>query len=497
MDNVVIYARYSSDRQTEQSIEGQLSVCQDFIKRNKYKLVGTYIDRAMSGTNDNRYDFQKMIKDSEKGLFKYIIVYKLDRFSRNRYDNAIYKATLKKNGVRVLSACEHITDSPEGIILESLLEGMAEYYSAELSQKIKRGQNESLKKKNNLGGIIPYGFKQVDKKLIIDEKQAIIVKEVFTLYSDGKTIKEITEHLKSNGVKNSYNRFFCHNSIMNMLKNKRYIGTYTYGLVEYENYLPAIIEKEKFEMVQEQLKIRKRKSGANKAKTNYLLSGKLYCGLCDSIMTGETGTSKLNIVYHYYKCSTKKRFHTCNKNTVKKEWIENLVLDETCKHIFKSGFYQKIIDTIYELYIKEFEKDDTLKILNSNKIKTQNEIQNLVNCYKMGLATKATQTELLELETQLENIEIEIKKTEVIKNNRLTRDHIEFMFEQYKDYDFSDEKKNERFIDAFVQKVILYEDKVIIVYNYTGDNKQEIKKSETEEISKITTGSDLSQMVVI
>ncbi|MBQ8424700.1 MAG: zinc ribbon domain-containing protein [Clostridia bacterium] len=248
-------------------------------------------------------------------------------------------------------------------------------------------------------------------------------------------------------------------------------------------------------MVQEQLKIRKRKSGASKAKTNYLFSGKLYCGLCDGIMTGETGTSKLNIVYQYYKCSTKKRFHTCNKNTVKKEWIENLILDETCKHIFKSGFYQKIIDTIYELYIKEFEKDDTLKILNSNKTKTQNEIQNLINCYKMGLATKTTQKELLELETQLEKIEIEIKKAEVIKNNRLTRDHIEFMFEQYKNYDFSDEKKNERFIDTFVQKVILYEDKIIIIYNYSGDNSQEIKKSETEEISTFLAGSDLSQMV--
>lgn len=119
----MIYARYSSDRQTEQSIEGQLHVCNDYAERNNLVIVGTYIDRAMTGTNDNRDDFQRMLKDSDKKAWDYVLVYKLDRFSRNKYEMAIHRKHLKDNGIKILSVMENIPDSPEGILLESLLEG--------------------------------------------------------------------------------------------------------------------------------------------------------------------------------------------------------------------------------------------------------------------------------------------------------------------------------------------------------------------------------------
>ena len=143
MKTAVIYARYSSDKQTEQSIEGQLRVCNDFANRNNIIVIDTYIDRATTGTNDNRIDFQRMMRDSSKKEWDYIIVYKLDRFSRNKYEMAMHRKTLRDNDVKILSASEHIPETPEGILMESLLEGMAEYYSAELSQKVKRGQNEN------------------------------------------------------------------------------------------------------------------------------------------------------------------------------------------------------------------------------------------------------------------------------------------------------------------------------------------------------------------
>ena len=123
MKTAVIYARYSSDSQTEQSIEGQLRECEEYAKKNNILILGTYIDRAMTGTNDNRPDFQRMIKDSSRKEWDYVLVYKLDRFSRNKYETAIHKNTLKNNGVKVLSAMENIPDTPEGIILESMLEG--------------------------------------------------------------------------------------------------------------------------------------------------------------------------------------------------------------------------------------------------------------------------------------------------------------------------------------------------------------------------------------
>ena len=144
MKKIVIYARYSSDRQTEQSIEGQLRVCHEYAERNDYVVVHEYIDRALSGTTDRRPAFLQMIEDSKKKEFEYVLVYQLDRFARNRYDSANYKMKLKKNGVRVLSARENISDDASGILMESVLEGMAEYYSVELSQKVKRGVRESL-----------------------------------------------------------------------------------------------------------------------------------------------------------------------------------------------------------------------------------------------------------------------------------------------------------------------------------------------------------------
>ena len=176
MKTAVIYARYSSDSQTEQSIDGQLRVCEEYAQRNDFVILNTYIDRAMTGTNDNRPDFQQMIKDSSNHEWQYVIVYKLDRFSRNKYETAKYKKVLKDNGVKLLSAMENIPDTPEGIILESLLEGMAEYYSAELAQKVKRGMNETRLKGNFTGGNIIYGYYVENHKIKINEEQAEIVR---------------------------------------------------------------------------------------------------------------------------------------------------------------------------------------------------------------------------------------------------------------------------------------------------------------------------------
>ena len=177
-EKVVIYARYSSDKQTEQSIEGQLRECYEFAKRNEYVVIGEYIDRALTGTSDKRPEFLKMIEDSKKKIFNYVLVYQLDRFARNRYDSATYKAKLKKNGIRVLSARENISDDASGVLVEGMLESMAEYFSKELSQKVTRGMKETIMKGNWTGGKITYGYNIVDKKYVINKEQSNIVKEI-------------------------------------------------------------------------------------------------------------------------------------------------------------------------------------------------------------------------------------------------------------------------------------------------------------------------------
>lgn len=136
--NVVIYARYSSQRQNETSIEAQLKECYEYCKAHNYTVIEEYIDKAKSAKTDNRPDFKRMINDSSKKQFEGIVCYQLDRFARNRYDSATYKAKLKRNGIRVYSAKENINDDASGILMESVLEGMAEYYSQELAQKVNR-----------------------------------------------------------------------------------------------------------------------------------------------------------------------------------------------------------------------------------------------------------------------------------------------------------------------------------------------------------------------
>ena len=250
----VIYARYSSDNQREESIEGQLRECQEYAERNGITILHSYIDRALSAKTDNRPEFQHMIRDSAKELFDAVLVWKLDRFSRDRYDSAHYKHILKKNGVKVISAKENISEGPEGIILESMLEGMAEYYSAELAQKINRGLKENALKGKNNGGSIPLGFVlSEDQKLKIDPLTAPVVREIYQRYDSGETMKAIIASLNARHILTRKNRPFSQSSFNILLRNRKYIGEYRYGDIVIPDALPAIIPKDLFERVQTRL----------------------------------------------------------------------------------------------------------------------------------------------------------------------------------------------------------------------------------------------------
>ncbi len=298
MIKVCVYARYSSDSQTEQSIDGQLRVCKEFCERNDYVVVKEYIDRAMTGTNDKRPALQQMLADSKKKEFQFVIVYKLDRFSRSRYDSAVNRAILLKNGVKLVSATENISDAPEGIILDSVLVGLAEYYSVELSQKVKRGLKESRIKGNFTGGRTPYGYNVENLKLSINETQANIVRLMFNEYLSGKRIKDIVLMLKDKGIKNAYGKEWTINSVSRILRNENYKGVVFADNTTYTNIYPAIVGEEIFDEVNDRLKVSKRTSAHHKTEVNYLLSGKLICGKCGGLMTGDSGKGKLGKIYN-------------------------------------------------------------------------------------------------------------------------------------------------------------------------------------------------------
>ncbi|MEG1551051.1 MAG: recombinase family protein, partial [Oscillospiraceae bacterium] len=260
MQKCVIYARYSpGGNQTFQSIEGQLRVCKQFAKDNDLNIVTTYADEHMTGKNDNRPEFRKMIKDSAKCNWEFVIVYSIDRFARNRIESSLNKYALQKNGVVLLSATQKTSENADGsknldgILLESLYEGMAEYYSEELSQKVRRGQNESVEKGNFLGGPIPYGYNIVNKKYVINEAQAEVVKRIFGEYREGKTVDAIIQGLTNDCIYNNFNRKFSKTAVMNIFTCERYIGNLVFGDLRHDNCIPAIVSNKDFNFAQKRM----------------------------------------------------------------------------------------------------------------------------------------------------------------------------------------------------------------------------------------------------
>lgn len=458
MKTAVIYARYSSERQNEQSIEGQLSSCQSYASENDIVIVDTYIDRAMTGKNDNRKEFQRMLKDSYKQAWDYVIVYKLDRFSRNKYEMAIHKKTLRDNGVKLLSAMERIPDTPEGIILESMLEGMAEYYSAELSQKVTRGLNENRKKGLHTGGEIVFGYKVIDKKIYIDEDQAEIVRYIYQEYASGTYVKDIINNLTTRGIYR-HNKPFAENTIYRMLKNEKYSGIFRHGDEIYTNIYPKIVPDELFRMVQQ--KNEEKKYGKHVKGVNYLLKGKLWCGYCDNQISSDAGTSHTGKTSRYYRCRGRKKGY-CKKDIIRKEVIEKLVIDTTVKTLNNKETLNLIADKIIERKKSNKIEQTELNLLTKEKIETQKALHNLISCIEQGIITKTTKQRIEELENKLEQLESNILVEQAKEKTQITKVEI------LKHLKNGLSKSAELMIKLLIDKIILYDDKIEIYYKHTN-----------------------------
>ena len=464
----VIYARYSSDNQREESIEGQIRECTAYAEKNGITVVKHYIDRALSAKTDNRPDFQQMIKDSEKRLFDIVLVWKLDRFARNRYDSAHYEYQLERNHVKLVSATEPISDSPAGIMVKSMLTGMAEYYSAELSEKVVRGMTENVLKGKYNGGTIPIGFKVDEEKFFqVDPLKAPFVVEAFQRYNDGATMKELMNWLNDSGVTTNRNQKFTYNSVQKLLTNKRYIGENHFKDIVMPDSIPAIVDKDLFEEVQQKIKKNSRAPARHKAEDDYLLTTKLFCGMCGAMMFGECGTGRNKVVHHYYKCATAKRFKTCKKKTVRKEWLEDLVIAETMKLIQDDAVIDAIVAEVMELQDQE---NTTLPLLEKQMREVENGIENMLNAIQAGVLTNSTKSRLEKLEAQQKELEVRIAE-EKIARPRLSENQVRFWLTRFRKLDPNVKSHRETLINTFVNAVYLYDEKVLIAFNYKDGTK--------------------------
>lgn len=485
--NVVIYARFSSQRQNETSIEAQLEECHRYCEQNNYNVVGEYIDRALSAKTDDRPDFQRMILDSNKKLFNAIIVYQLDRFARNRYDSANYKAKLKKNDVKVFSVKEHISEDASGILVESVLEGMAEYYSAELSQKVKRNLKLNAEKGLFNGGYPPFGYKVVTvdygtykkKKLEPDVELAHIVKEIFEMRADDTNLLDIVDFLNSKGYKTVMGNKFQKSSLENMFRNKRYIGTTTFDGVEYPNTMPAIIDEELFNRVQIVVQKYKHSPAIAKADEEYILTTKLFCGKCKSTMVGSSGTSQNGTIYKYYVCSNSLK-KKCNKKNISKQLLEDLVVNE-CRNILTDANINMIANKVYSICQKENAQSCLLKSLEKQIKKIYSSIENLMVALENGenadLINQRITDKRVELDKAKKHYDIESKKLV-----NLTEQQIKYFLLKLKDGNIDDIKYRKTLITLFINKIYVYDDEFTITFN-VGENPLTVTKSLLKDIN--------------
>lgn len=502
----VVYARYSSHAQREESIEGQLRVCHEYAQRAGYDVIKEYIDRALTGTNDNRPAFQEMVAASSSHAFDVVLMYALDRFARDRYDAAVYRKKLKDNGVRIISVTQPIDDSPEGVLIESLLEGLAEYYSKNLARGVMRGMKENALNCKAVGGIVPTGYK-VDRttmKYVIDEPMAAIIREVFDLYASGSSIVDICKYCNDHGYRTSKGRPFTRNSLSTILKNKKYIGVYKFDDIEIEGGMPVIVDKKVFDKVQERIAMGNKKKPRKHDDVEFLLTGKLFCGHCRKPMVGTSGTSKTGSIYYYYTCKNHGD-NECPKKAERKDELEHFIID----YISRSFLSDENIEAMSDLIMEAINNDEwalMMRGLESEIRDVEARIGNLMMSLEFGGATIAPITNRIqELMKEKESLEKELADKKIENFNFLTKEMIQFwMYDMVANNDGSPEAQR-KLINAFVNAIYIYDTdapddnnkrrkkrKIVIAFNTSGPERQ--VKLEFGQASDQSTTPTLSEL---
>lgn len=477
--NAVIYARYSpGSKQNEQSIEGQVHDCTAYAESKGLNVINVYADRHLTGTESEHRDaFQQMLRDAQQGSFSYVIVWKIDRFGRNREEIAINKVHLKKSGVTLLYAEEHIPEGPEGIILESMLEGMAEYYSAELAQKIRRGQRESVSKGRMIGAWMPYGYvKDADLKLHIDDTAADVVRHIFKMYNAGDLIRDILYDLEAKGITNN-GKSFNYNSIRRILRNRIYIGEFVFGPNVNTDMDSRIIDDDTFNLAQQRIamtaikSVKMQTAARARATVNYALSGKLICGTCGSEYHGTSGRSHTGVKHYYYICNGKKKNSSlCDSPSFRKDEIENFVFDRTIKSVLTDPMIDQISDMVLR-YQEEDSESYVVKSIMNDISACEKSLRNLTKAIESGIITETTLSRMKELEAEKKSLQSSLALANM-KHITFTKDQIVFYLKQFATGNTSDDDVREKINQIFIDKVILDKKTITIVYNLVGRTDQ-------------------------
>ena len=479
----------------DESIDAQIRAIEEYADKNDIKIVNKFIDRAKSATSDKRPAFQEMIKycEADNTGISMVIVHKLDRFSRDKYDSAMYKQKLKVKGIRVVSVLENLDNSPESLILESVIEGMAQYYSANLAREVAKGQRENGLRAMHNGGDAPLGYDVTnDKRYAINKEEAQAVKIIFDMYVNGYSYSNIIDKLNDLGYKTKRGNKFGKNSLHGILSNEKYTGVYVFNktqrkgingkrnghkqksedeIIKVEGGMPQIIGKDIFIQAQEMMQKRKKAPGSHKATTLYLLTGLIRCGECGHAMQGNRRKDKYGNDYISYRCGCRKQKRDCKNKEIKRDYLEEFVLTELEKHVLNDEAIPVLSKALNErLKTKSNDNHEMLTNLRNKLEKVNKEIENILNAIMSGIVNNVLKNKLDELEKVKLNLELKINELSVESDDvvsvDITEDQIRSMFGKFKDFVLTRNLPEcKKFIGDYIKEVIVYKDHIEVVFN--------------------------------
>ena len=467
----VAYARYSSAGQRDVSIEQQLADIRAFAKRSGFTIVHEYADHAKSGfKNANaRTAFQSMMAAADSGTFDSVICWKVDRFGRNREESALFKGRLRRFGVKVFYAMEPIPEGSAGVLLEGMLEATAEWYSRQLSENVMRGMSDNARRCLYNGTHILGYRADTGGRYEIQEDEAAVVRDIFALYCSGYSAAQIAKDLNGRGLRTWRGNPYCAQGILKILSNERYTGVYIWGDVRAPGGMPAIVTRDEFEEAQRMKK--KTARHVEQGVTDYLLTGKAFCGLCGCSMVGDSGTSKLGNRYYYYSCLHKKRDKACTKKSVSKELLEDAVVSFVLDHVLSDAEIGKIADAVMALQAEEL-KSSPLAAMEAEHREVTKKIDNINNAIASGIWNSSTSVMLKGLEDEAETLRVSIETLRYSQAQLIDRDRVLFFLHRFTAGDRNDPLLRRSIIETFINSVYVYDDHLKIIINNVEGNER-------------------------
>ena len=381
----VMYARYSTDKQTELSIEAQFRACREYAQVKGYIITGQYEDKAISGKSTvSRSGYQKMVRDAEAGKFDIILIHKYDRIARNLGDHVNLEKRLQGYGVQLIAVAQEVESNKEGKLIKTMLWGMSEYYIDNLAEESRKGHKEIALKAMHNGGVAPFGYDVVDQQYVINPIEAEYVRRMFDACINRTGYKPIVEELHDKGIKGHRGKELTNSSIYEILKNEKYCGTYLYSPIEEKDRkerrtkpnairvydaFPAIVDYDTYNKAQAVMAQRKWKR-----RSKYWCSGIVYCE-CGAPMYAQTST-KGNFSRAYYVCSAK-----CGARTVP-AWKVDKMVEIYLSKLFSDENKKEISEMLAQAaqddreYQRTFEEEKRKKLEEIN-LKIENSIKNL------------------------------------------------------------------------------------------------------------------------